>query len=405
MREAAYLGNATVDPSTYVATNFSNRITLASLLNSSSATTFNNFSQYAKFTTFMQGGWDGVNIFDKQAARFTDQSTSTEIGAGGVYGLANANYVSPGAPTATNYTGVGASNQNVIAYRTALDIATNPSLANNNILAVPGQRDPLITNYALEKNAAYGLSFYLLDIQPYDKDDVRIFDGESSRYVSINKTSNAFINRALDNNGGAAYFPNIIMDDSVNKRRVTVPATIAAVSALSYNDRVRFPWFAPAGFDRGSLNFVINTAIRLNQTDRNTMYDANINPIVKFPGANYVFFSQNTLQLAENALESINVKRMLLEIKRQIVEIGNRLLFEQNTPALRTRFVTEASLVLATVQSQQGIERFAVICDERNNTAEDVNSNRMNAQIRVLPTRAIEYVVMDFVVLPSGVSI
>ena len=405
MREAAYLGNATIDPATYVATNFSNRITLASLLNSSSATTFNNFSQYAKFTTFMQGGWDGVNIFDKQAARFTDQSTSTEIGAGGVYGLANASYVSPGAPTATNYTGVGASNQNVIAYRTALDIATNPSLANNNILAVPGQRDPLITNYALEKNAAYGLSFYLLDIQPYDKDDVRIFDGESSRYVSINKTSNAFINRALDNNGGAAYFPNIIMDDSVNKRRVTVPATIAAVSALSYNDRVRFPWFAPAGFDRGSLNFVINTAIRLNQTDRNTMYDANINPIVKFPGANYVFFSQNTLQLAENALESINVKRMLLEIKRQIVEIGNRLLFEQNTPALRTRFVTEASLVLATVQSQQGIERFAVICDERNNTAEDVNSNRMNAQIRVLPTRAIEYVVMDFVVLPSGVSI
>jgi len=405
MREAAYLGNATIDPTTYVATNFSNRITLASLLNSSSATTFNNFSQYAKFTTFMQGGWDGVNIFDKQASRFTDQSTSTEVGAGGVYGLANASYVSPGAPTATNYTGVGTSNQNVIAYRTALDIATNPSLANNNILTVPGQRDPLVTNYALEKNTAYGLSFYLLDIQPYDKDDVRIFDGESGRYVSINKTSNAFINRALDNNGGAAYFPNIIMDDTVNTRRVTVPATIAAVSALSYNDRVRFPWFAPAGFDRGSLNFVINTAIRLNQTDRNTMYDANINPIVKFPGANYVFFSQNTLQLAENALESINVKRMLLEIKRQIVAIGNRLLFEQNTPTLRTRFVTEASLVLATVQSQQGIERFAVICDDRNNTAEDVNSNRMNAQIRVLPTRAVEYVVMDFVILPSGVTI
>jgi len=405
MRDAAYLRNATVDPATYVASNFSNRITLASLLNSSSATTFNNFSNYAKFTTFMQGGWDGVNIFDKQASRFTDQSTSTEVGAGGVYGLANASYVSPGAPTATNYTGVGSSNQNVIAYRTALDIATNTSIANNNILAVPGQRDPLVTNYALEKNVAYGLSFYLLDIQPYDKDDVRIFDGESNRFISINKTANAFINRALDNNAGAAYFPSIVIDDTINGRRVTVPASVAAVSALSYNDRVKFPWFAPAGFDRGSLNFVINTAIRLNQTDRNTMYDANINPIVKFPGANYVFFSQNTLQLASDALESINVKRMVLEIKRQIVAIGNRLLFEQNTPALRTRFINEASLVLATVQSQQGIEQFAIICDERNNTTEDVNSNRMNAQIRVLPTRAVEYIVMDFVVLPSGVSI
>ena len=98
-------------------------------------------------------------------------------------------------------------------------------------------------------------------------------------------------------------------------------------------------------------------------------------------------------------------KRMLLEIKRQIVAIGNRLIFEQNTPELRTRFINEASLVLATVQAQQGIEQFAIICDGRNNTSEDVNSNRMNAQIRVLPTRAIEYIVMDFVVLPSGVSI
>jgi len=405
MKSAAYLRNATIDPTTYVATNYSNRITFASLVNSGSAVQFNNFSNYAKFTTFMQGGWDGVNIFDKQASRFTDQSTSTEIGFGGIYGLANVGYVSPGAASATNYTGVGAANQNVVAYRTAIDIATNTSLANNNILATPGQRDPLITNYALEKNTDYGLSFYLLDIQPYDKDDVRIFDGETNRSISINKTSNAFINRALDNNGAAAYFPNVIIEDTVNTRRVQLPASIAALSALSYNDRVKFPWFAPAGFDRGSLGFVLLTSIRINQSDRNTLYDANINPIVKFPGANYVFFSQNTLQQAESALESINVKRMILEIKRQIVAIGNRLLFEQNTPALRTRFISESSLVLATVQAQQGIEKFAVICDQRNNTTEDVNSNRMNAQIRVLPTRAIEYIVMDFVVLPSGVSI
>ena len=147
------------------------------------------------------------------------------------------------------------------------------------------------------------------------------------------------------------------------------------------------------------------TSVRVNQTDRNTLYDANINPIVKFPGENYVFFSQNTLQQATSALESINVKRMILEIKRQIVEIGNRILFEQNTPALRTRFISEASVVLASVQLRQGIEKFIVICDNRNNTSEDVNTNRMNAQIRVLPTRAIEYIEMDFVVLPSGVQV
>ncbi len=412
LREAAYLRNAAIDSNTYAATNFSSRLTFASLLNSGSAVVFNNYSPYTKFTTFMQGGWDGVNIFDKQAARFTDRSTSTEVGLAGTYGVANSNYISPGATFASvpvasgqNYTGVSTANSCVAAYRTAIDIATNPNIANNNILAIPGQRDPLVTNYALEKNLAYGLSFYPMDIQPYDQNSLRIFDGETTRHASIKNTANAFITRALDNNAAGAYFPNVVMDDSVNRRRVTVPASIAAVAALSYNDRVKFPWFAPAGFDRGSLSFVVMTSVRVNQGDRNTLFDANINPIVKFPGANYVFFSQNTLQQATSALESINVKRMILELKRQVVQIANRMLFEQNTPTLRQRFVSETSLVLSAIQLQQGIEQFAVICDGRNNTADDVNSNRMNAQIRVLPTRAVEYITMDFVLLPSGVKL
>ena len=410
MKEAAYLRDAVLDPSTYIATSYSNRVTFASLYNSGSAILFNNFSPYAKFTTFMQGGWNGANIFDKEASRFTDRSTSTRQG-GTLYGLANTNYTSPGAPSGVNYTGagsLGADNSNVVAYRTAVDIATNPSIANNNILAIPGQRDQLVTDYALEKNLGYGLSFYLMDIESFDKNGLvggRIFDGDNSRFVSITQTSNIFTARQVDNNAAAAYFPNIVIDDTVNSRRVTLPASVAAVSALSYNDRVKFPWFAPAGFDRGSLAFVLLTSVRVNQADRNTLFDANINPIVKFPGENYVFFSQNTLQQNVSALESINVKRMVLDIKRQIVEIGNRILFEQNTPELRARFVKEASAVLANVQLSQGIEQFLVICDQRNNTAEDVNSNRMNAQVRVLPTRAIEYIVMDFVVLPSGVSL
>lgn len=408
MKEAAYLRDATLSTANYSATNYGNRITLASLLNTGSAILFNSFSPYAKFTTFMQGGWDGVNIFDKQAARFTDKSTSTEAGSNNAYGLAHASYTSPGAITGTNYTGVGAANSNVVAYRTAVDIATNASIANNNILALPGQRDPLVTNYTLEKNTDFSLSFYLMDIQYYDQAGIvggRIFDGDTNKFISITQTTNAFIARALDNNAAAAYFPNIVVDDSVNNRKVTLPASIAALSALSYNDRVKFPWFAPAGFDRGSLSFVLLTSVRVNQTDRNSLYDANINPIVKFPGENFVFFSQNTLQQASTALESINVKRMILEIKRQIVAIGNRILFEQNTPSLRQRFINESSLVLASVQLRQGIEKFAVICDDRNNSSEDVNSNRMNAQIRVIPTRAIEYIVMDFVILPSGVQL
>ena len=410
MKEAAYLRDAVLDPSTYVATSYNNRVTFASLLNSGSAILFNNFSPYAKFTTFLQGGWNGVNIFDKEASRFTDRSTSTRQG-GTKYGLANAYYESPGAPSGVNYTGagaLGAENSNVVAYRTAIGIATNPSIANNNILLIPGQRDPLVTDYAMEKNLEYALSFYPMDIESFDKNGItngRIFDGDTGRFISIPQTTNIFVDRKVDNNAAAAYFPNIVIDDTINNRRVTLPASVAALSALAYNDRVKFPWFAPAGFDRGSLAFVQLTSVRVNQGDRNALFDANINPIVKFPGENYVFFSQNTLQQAASALESINVKRMVLEVKRQIVEIGNRILFEQNTPQLRARFVNEASIVLAGVQLRQGVEKFLVICDQRNNTSEDVNGNRMNAQIRLLPTRAIEYIVMDFVVLPSGVAL
>jgi hypothetical protein len=306
------------------------------------------------------------------------------------------------------YTGAGTANSNVVAYKTAIDVATNPSIANNNILVIPGQRDPLVTDYALEKNLEFGLSFYLMDIQQYDQSGTtsgRIFDGETGKTISITQTTNAFVNRALDNNAAAAYFPSVVVEDTVNTRKVTLPASVAAVAALGYNDRVKFPWFAPAGFDRGSLNFVSMTAIRVNQVDRNSLFDANINPIVKFPTANYVFFSQNTLQQNDTALRSINVKRMVLEVKRQMVAVGNRILFEQNTPALRQRMIDEASLILSSVQQKQGIEKFAVICDSRNNTAEDVRSNRMNVQIRLLPTRAIEYVIMDFIVTPSGVQL
>lgn len=407
MRDTAYLRNATLNPNTYVATNFSDRITLASVLNSGSAVQFNNFSGFAKFTAFMAGGWDGVNIFDKQARRFSDQSTSTEVNLT-QDGLASTAYNSPGAATGTNWTGIGADNSSVVAYRTAVDVATNPAVSNCNIITIPGQRDPLVTNYAMEKIASYGLAIYPEDIPQYDSTGAatgRIFDGQSSGTPSVVQTANALISRALDTSYAAAYFPNCTIEDSASSRRLSVPGSVAAFSAFSYNDRNKFPWFAPAGFDRGSLAFVKQTAVKVNQADRDRLYDAHINPITKFPGTNYVFFSQNTLlQNTNSALSSINVRRMLIEIKRQIIEIANRLMFEQNNASTRKLFVDQVTLVLSSVQNNQGIEKFSVICDSRNNTQNDISSNRMNARIAVIPTRAIEYILMDFVITPSGIS-
>jgi phage tail sheath protein FI len=185
---------------------------------------------------------------------------------------------------------------------------------------------------------------------------------------------------------------------------VKVPASIAAMGALGFNDKVAYPWYAPAGFNRASLDFVSNVEVRLNVSDRNTLQDQKINPIATFPKTGYVIYGQKTMQMAKSSLDRVNVRRMLLEVKRIVIEIANRLMFEQNNLETRNKFVAESNLRLALIQTNAGVDQFRVICNEVNNTAEDVQANRMNAKIVVVPTRTFEYVAIDFVITNSGVE-
>jgi len=208
----------------------------------------------------------------------------------------------------------------------------------------------------------------------------------------------------IDNNYVATYFPNIVVDDATNSRKVMVPASVAALAALSYNDRVAFPWFAPAGFNRASLSFVAITQVRINQPERDRLTEVKINPIVKFPREGFVIMAQNTLQQAKSALSSINVKRMILEVKRTVVEIGNHTIFDQITSQTRSELVKQYTAVLSSVQAQAGIEVFKIICDDTNNTQADIEALQMNVQIRLVPTRAVEFIAIDFVISNSGVQ-
>jgi hypothetical protein len=405
MRDAAYIHNGSPDVTNcYISDGaFGNRVTFATLLNKDTPANFNRFIDYMKFTNIFYGGWDGVNILDKSSKRFDDRATSTESSSIG-YGGANASYTSPGATPNVNYSGFGQNNNAVFAYRTAIDIITDPIISKINVLAIPGQKDPLVTDYAAEKNKSYDLSFYVMDIPSYDFNNVRIFDGETSRFIDVRKSATRFDQRAIDNDSVAAYFPNISMDDVVNNRRVTVPASVAALAALGFNDKASYPWFAPAGFNRASLNFITLTQVRIYTPDRNALFDARVNPVVKFPSEGYVFFSQNTLKQGQSQLTSINIKRMILEVKRLISDVGNRLVFEQITPALRQNFVREASSLLSIVQSNRGIELFQVICDETNNTLEDEKALKINGRIKIVPTTAVENIFIDFIISSEGVQ-
>ncbi len=415
MLEAVYMRNQELDNTNYSVTDgtYGSRVTMATLLASSSVK-FNRFTVYNKFTLPLFGGFDGLNPLDKDISLMNDRSTSSDAPTG-FFGKASNEFdaaftsqtgLNAGKP------GVGQKNSTVISYRQAVSIMTDPLAVRHNILAIPGIRDSFVTDFASEKVREYSLALYLMDIPAYSENSTRLFGTENRTEFSkleksvpdVRETSEQLSSRVIDNNYTAAYFPDVILADNANSTQVKLPASVAAMKALAFNDSVSFPWFAPAGFNRGALDNVSSVDIRLTAGDRDELYDARINPIANFPNGGFVIFGQKTLQMAQSALDRVNVRRLLLEIKRLITGIAQRLLFEPNNAETRARFINLVTPLLTTVQAQAGIDSFKVVMDDTNNSPEDVEGNRLNGRIVVVPTRAIEFIAIDFVITNSGVS-
>lgn len=397
MKEAVYIRNAQLDNTKYTfAESGRQRMTFATILSSGSASDFNRFSNFTKFTNFMQGGFDGVNFLDRNSRRLNDKSVSFDSGGG-----ASTNNSIQG--FSSNPAGQDVNNNGVASYLTAVTIATDPLLANNNILTIPGIREPFINDDTMLKVRDYGLALHVMDIPSYDDSGNRLYD-DSTAKPNIGYVCNELDARNIDNDYVSTYFPDVFVDDLTNKRRVKVPASVAALGALGFNDKVSYPWFAPAGFNRAALDFVTNVAVRLNVSDRDRLYDSRINPIATFPRLGFVIFGQKTLKINKSALDRVNVRRLMLEIKRIIIGIANRIVFEQNTPAVRNKFVADASFQLGLIQVQAGIEGFQVVMNETNNTQEDADLNKLNGRIVVVPTRVVEFIAIDFIITNSGVQ-
>ena len=399
MLETAYIRNGIVNPTNYTVSpaGEGNRLTLASLYAVTSSIYFNKFTNYAKFTNIFTGGFDGLNILDPDIGKMNDRSMSSDAGGKAVAS------VNIGLNTA--YTpGAGTENSIVSAYRAAAEILTNKYASGINVLAAPGAREPAITNYISTLVQNYGFAIYLMDVPGYDYNGARLYDDSASR-PDVQQTGNNFASRRLNNNFTAVYFPDVTMQDrGGSTRKIKVPASIAALAAIGYNDAVSHPWYAPAGFNRGALNFVTATSVRLNSNDRDFLYDNRINPITSFPGTGFVIFGQKTLQVGKSALDRVNVRRLVNEVKRVVNNIATNFLFEQNNAATRAAFVSQVNPALTLVQSQQGIEGFRVIVDDTNNTQTDVVANRLNGRVIIIPTRAVENISIDFIVTDNGAS-
>jgi len=205
-----------------------------------------------------------------------------------------------------------------------------------------------------------------------------------------------------DNSYLAMYWPWCQVQDPDLGRNVWVPASTLMPGVFAFNDNNAEPWFAPAGLNRGALSTVLRTERILTKNDRDVLYSGKVNPIATFPNAGVVVFGQKTLQQRASALDRVNVRRLLIQLKGYIGQLAQNLVFEQNTIATRNSFLSQVNPYLESVQQRQGLYAFRVVMDDSNNTPDVVDRNQLVGQIFLQPTKTAEFIVLDFNVLPTG---
>jgi hypothetical protein len=210
--------------------------------------------------------------------------------------------------------------------------------------------------------------------------------------------------QSVDSNYAAVYYPWIKTIDVNTNKLITVPPSVLLPGVFAANDRVAAEWFAPAGLNRGGLTGAVAVLDRLTQSEKDTLYEGKVNPIVQFPGQGIVVFGQKTLQDKPSALDRINVRRLLLTVRKYIASSSRYLVFEQNTATTRNRFLNIVNPYLEAIQQRQGLYAFKVVMDDSNNTPDVIDRNIMKGAIFLQPTKTAEFIQIDFNILPTGAS-
>ena len=321
-----------------------------------------------KFIVPFQGGFDGDNPANPKL-------TAGDISATNTQGFDISSATAAGA----------------VAYKKAINAVSNPDEFDINMLVTPGVihgLHPSITNHAIQKAEERGDTFYILD---------------SVKYGASIATATAAI-EALDTNYAATYYPWVKIVDRNTALPVWVPPSVVLAGTIAFTDRVAHEWFAPAGLNRGGLTTVTEAQTRLTHDERDELYEARVNPIASFPGQGVCVWGQKTLQGRPSALDRVNVRRLLIRLKKFIASSSRFLVFEQNTSATRNRFLNIVNPFLESVQANSGLSAFRVVMDDTNNTPDVVDRNQLVGQIFIQPTRTAEFIVLDFVVLPTGAT-
>lgn len=336
--------------------------------------------QIAKFNGIIQGGFDGVRIFDEDTANLTNLAIVEE--------MENTNRGVSNGPT-------------VKAYDTALEIISDDTETDIQLLTIPGIRHNIITDRALQKVEERFDAMYIMDIPEYDTMNSLV--RSSSQDLSVRFTANQHRDRGLNTSFGAVYFPDVIIRDTLNNTIRQVPPSVAVLGAFGLNDAIGFPWFAPAGFARGALQTTEEASIPLSRDNMDALQDVKINPLVSFAGSDgVVVWGQRTLLASDSALERVNVRRLLIQLRRDVRRVARRFVFEPGRAETLARFSQLVNPILKRVQDQRGVERFLVRIDTTTTTQADIENKTIRGKIFLVPTKTLEFLSIDFVVTNQG---
>ena len=278
-------------------------------------------------------------------------------------------------------------------YTDAINLLANKDDYKYNLITCPG---------LIYENADHATPLNTLISNTENRgDSMIVMDLKNYGATVVGSTTTA---ASLDTSYAAAYWPWLMVTDSDSQQLVWVPASTMIPGVYSANDRSAEAWFAPAGINRGGLGTVRQAERKLTQSNRDTLYTGKVNPIATFPGRGVVVFGQKTLQTKASALDRVNVRRLLIELKNFISQIADTLVFEQNTAATRNNFLSQVNPYLESVQQRQGLYAFKVVMDSSNNTSDVIDRNELIGAIYIQPTKTAEFIYLDFNILPTGAT-
>ena len=290
------------------------------------------------------------------------------------------------------YDAINSSNtQGLVAdnYTNMINLLSNKDEYRFNILTTPGLTNDLHTSTIstiITNTQNRGDNLYIVDLTDYNSTV-----GEAVAQA-----------QTRDNSYATTYWPWCNMIDPATGKYVWVPASTLIPGVYANNDKIAAPWFAPAGINRGGLNNVSRAQYKLSQAQKDELYLSNINPLATMPKVGVVIYGQKTLQKGTSALDRVNVRRLLIELKGYIGQLADNIVFEQNTERTRSLFLSRVNPYLENIQQKQGLYAFRIVMDDTNNGPDVIDRNQLVGQIYIQPTKTAEFISLDFIVLPSG---